>query len=79
MRIINTIIEKYLDSKLKKVERLSGGSINEVYLCHLSNNKIVLKINDKKLYPKMFEKEKEGLNIIRKCGFKNIVFGRKDQ
>tara|TARA_Y100000768_G_scaffold104450_1_gene76504 strand:+ start:1463 stop:2311 length:849 start_codon:yes stop_codon:yes gene_type:complete len=70
VRIINTIIEKYLDSKLKKVERLSGGSINEVYLCHLSNNKIVLKINDKKLYPKMFEKEKEGLNIIRKCGFK---------
>ncbi len=70
MKIINTIIEKYLDSKLKKVERLSGGSINEVYLCYLINNKIVLKINDKELYPKMFEKEKQGLNFIRKYGFK---------
>ncbi|MBC90539.1 MAG: fructosamine kinase [Flavobacteriaceae bacterium] len=70
MKIINTIIEKYLDSKLKKVERLSGGSINEVYLCYLINKKIVLKINDKELYPKMFEKEKQGLNFIRKYGFK---------
>ena len=70
MKIINTIVEKYLDSKLKKAERLTGGNINEVYLCHLTNNKIVLKINDKTLYPKMFEREKEGLNLIRKYGFK---------
>ena len=70
MEIINKIIEIYFNSKLEKVEKLSGGSINEVYLCHLSNNKIVIKINDKELYPKMFEKEKEGLNLIRKCGFK---------
>ena len=70
MEIINKIIEIYFNSKLEKVEKLSGGSINEVYLCHLSNNKIVIKINDKELYPKMFEKEKKGLNLIRKCGFK---------
>tara|TARA_A100000164_G_scaffold139427_1_gene123909 strand:+ start:2093 stop:2941 length:849 start_codon:yes stop_codon:yes gene_type:complete len=70
VEIINKIIETYFNSKLEKVDRLSGGSINEVYLCHLINNKIVLKINDKKLYPKMFEKEKKGLNLIRKCGFK---------
>jgi len=70
VKIINKIIEIYFNSKLEKVERLSGGSINEVYLCHLSNNKVVIKINDKELYPKMFEKEKEGLNLIRKCGIK---------
>ena len=64
MRIINTIIEKYLDSKLKKVERLSGGSINEVYLCHLSNNKIVLKINDKKLLLVIMPRHPERLGDI---------------
>jgi fructosamine-3-kinase len=42
-----------------------GGDINETYCLIGEGKKYFLKINDKDLYPQLFEKEAEGLNALR--------------
>ena len=55
------IIKQELNSNIKKVSQLGGGSINSVFLVELEKTKIILKINDSLKYPGMFENEKKGL------------------
>lgn len=47
---------------------VSGGSINEAFKITTAEGKFFLKYNDTGLYPRMFEKEAEGLKLIKNCG-----------
>lgn len=65
------ILERIADQEgfqVKRYDALSGGSINQVYLLHTSQGKQVLKINEKRRFPGMFQAEKEGLDELRKSG-----------
>ena len=55
------IIREELNSNIKKIDQLGGGSINSVFLCELEKYKVVVKINNSLTFPGMFEKEKNGL------------------
>ncbi|NAS29379.1 phosphotransferase [Flavobacteriaceae bacterium R38] len=55
--IINTSISSY--------EPLRGGDISEVFLLKTSSHNLVIKINDVKAFPSLFDKEKEGLEAIK--------------
>lgn len=49
-----------------KFSSLAGGDINEVYLVSVASEKFVLKMNDAKRFPQMFEAERKGLEVLRK-------------
>ena len=66
---IKEILSENLHQKIISVEPLSGGYINFVYKCILDNQTVVIKINDKDLYPEMFEKEKLGLELLAESSF----------
>ena len=72
------IIKQELNSNIKKVSQLGGGSINSVFLVELEKTKIVLKINDSLKFPGMFENEKKGLLNLNKSGVKTpqLIFER---
>ena len=72
------IIKQELNSNIKKVSQLGGGSINSVFLVELETTKIVLKINDSLKFPGMFENEKKGLLNLNKSGVKTpqLIFER---
>jgi len=75
------IIREELNSNIKKLDQLGGGSINSVFLCELEKYKVVIKINDSLKFPRMFEKEKKGLLKLNKSGVETpkIIFeGVKD-
>ena len=62
------IIREELNSNIKKLSQLGGGSINSVFLVELEKSTIVLKINDLLRFPGMFENEKKGLLKLNKSG-----------
>ena len=72
------IIKQELNSNIKKISQLGGGSINSVFLVELEKSKIVLKINDSLRFPGMFENEKKGLLKLNKSGVKTpqVIFER---
>ena len=79
---IKEILFENLHQKIISVEPLSGGDINFVYKCILDNQTVVIKINDKDLYPEMFEKEKLGLELLAESPFlipKVISVGQKNK
>lgn len=51
---------------LISARRLTGGDINDVYYAQLSNGECVVKVNHATRYPKMFEREKDGLHLLKK-------------
>ena len=51
--------------EIKEITPLSGGSINDVFLVSNSFEKRVLKINEVTRFPRMFQAEKEGLDILK--------------
>ena len=63
-------IEEILSHKFKQaveitnVSSVSGGSINETLKLTTNTGKFFIKKNSASLYPKMFEKEAKGLNIL---------------
>lgn len=57
--------ERFLFS-IKKIEALSGGDINEVYLLKTSSQNYVVKVNEVNVFPAMFKKEFNGLEALRK-------------
>lgn len=67
-------IEKALTSKLRKpthirrIQPLSGGSINTTCRLDCGMVSYFLKVNDAFRFPDMFAKEAEGLNRLRKAG-----------
>ena len=72
------IIKQELNSNIKKVSQLGGGSINSVFLVELEKTKIVIKINDSLKFPGMFENEKKGLLKLNTSGVKTpqLIFKR---
>ena len=72
------IIKQELNSNIKKISQLGGGSINSVFLVELEKSKIVLKINDSLRFPGMFENEKKGLLKLNKSGVNTpqVIFER---
>ena len=52
--------------KLNNSRPLAGGDINEVYQLNCREGQFVVKINDRSAYPKMFEREANGLEALRR-------------
>lgn len=68
---LDAVIEKWLGLSLIDVRPLSGGDINQVFRLRLDNsNDFVLKLNLKDSYPRMFEKEAAGLQLLESEGCK---------
>jgi len=67
---LKEIIENELSESIIKIAPLSGGDINEVFKITTQNNTYVLKINSLSIHPKMFVKEKLGLQSISLTGAK---------
>jgi fructosamine-3-kinase len=65
---IKEIIEARLSQHIVKISQLQGGDINDVYDIQTPDNRYVVKLNDKYSFPKMFEKEANGLNKLAKNG-----------
>ena len=61
-------LEDKLSQKVLKITTISGGDINDVYSIETAEKKVVLKMNTSSDFPKMFEKEKDGLERISKSG-----------
>ena len=66
---IKEILFKELNETTSEIEPLSGGDINLVYRCKLESQTVVIKINDKDLFPEMFKKEELGLKLLSKSSF----------
>ncbi len=67
--ISNCLTEHYQDDvNLLSIHPVSGGDINEAYCLETSLGKLMMKLNSRSKYPKMFEREAEGLAAIRSTG-----------
>ena len=52
--------------EVQRYEQAQGGDINNAYCLLTSQGKYFLKVNDKDKYPGMFQKEANGLDLLRK-------------
>lgn len=64
------IIEKKLAQKIIHFSALSGGDINQVFKIKTSRDTFVVKINQERRFPQLFEKEKSGLLLLAETGIK---------
>jgi len=70
MKYIRDILELELKEEVNKLQRCSGGNINDVLECQTNNFHVALKINEAKKFPKMFDKEAEGLKLLSSTPFR---------
>jgi fructosamine-3-kinase len=64
-----TVIEKWLEKPVSDARPLAGGDINQVYRVRMiDSEEFVLKLNLKDRFPKMFEKEASGLEMLHSAG-----------
>ena len=70
MKYIRDILELELKEEVNKLQRCSGGNINYVLECQTNNFHVALKINEAKKFPKMFDKEAEGLKLLSSTPFR---------
>ena len=66
---INNIIERHFGREPSRIVKLTGGDINEVYQAFLPEKSVVIKINNSQSLPQLFEKEKQGLELLSKSTF----------
>lgn len=66
---INDIILSHFGEKPKQISILNGGDINQVLKVELSNQNLVIKLNNSKDLPQLFEKEKKGLELLSQSNF----------
>ena len=66
---INNIIERHFGREPSQIVKLTGGDINEVYQVFLKEKSVVIKINNSQSIPQLFEKEKQGLELLSKSTF----------
>ena len=66
---INNIIISHFGEKPKQISILNGGDINQVFKVELSTQTLVLKLNNSKDLPQLFEKEKKGLELLSQSNF----------
>ena len=69
MYSINNIIERHFGREPSQIVKLTGGDINEVYQVFLKEKSVVIKINNSQSIPQLFEKEKQGLELLSKSTF----------
>ncbi len=69
MEQVTHIIQKEIGKQPYEIKTLYGGDINEVYHCIFENQEIVIKLNIESTFPKMFEKEKKGLELLSTSTF----------
>ena len=62
-----THLESTLNTTLTEIRPLSGGDINDVYLLKTEEKHFVIKVNDAKRYPNMFDLEAKGLQELRQA------------
>jgi len=82
--IRNSLEQNGFDTiKIQNVIPVSGGSINETYCVATNKGKFFIKKNDSKRFPKMFEKEAKGLEILQNTNTirtpKVIVLGESEE
>jgi len=78
LEAVRQIIHQETGSIPEKVRTLKGGDINQVFHCLFRNQQFVIKLNNAKQYPKMFEKESKGLQLLSQSKFivpKTKAFG----
>lgn len=75
-----THLEERFNFKIKTIQSLAGGDINEVKLLTVDNDHFVIKINAKSKFPDLLQKEANGLKAIRTTGAIDVpeVFGYGD-
>ena len=76
---IEAIFDSATFGKIKRVEPISGGSINEAYKVETEKGLLFLKLNDANQFPNMFEAESKGLNLLTHSSFRipePILVGR---
>lgn len=61
-KLINTLER---DIQINKVEKVSGGSINESYKLSTNTVPFFIKVNSKKKFPGLFDSEEKGLNKLK--------------
>ena len=66
---INNIIERHFGRVPSQIVKLTGGDINEVYQVFFQEKSVVIKINTSQLLLQLFEKEKQGLELLSKSTF----------
>ena len=76
---INRSIVAYLnnthhiqDAEILATKPVGGGSINQAYQLKTNYGKFFLKYNEPSRYPKMFQKEARGLNLLRRPGIISV-------
>lgn len=70
MKHISEIVERELSEEIISLKMCAGGSINDVFECRTNNHHVAIKINDSDQFPKMFEKEVKGLNLLKSSSFR---------
>lgn len=66
---INNITERHFGKKPNQIIKLTGGDINEVYQVFLQEKSVVIKVNTNQSLPQLFEKEKQGLELLSRSTF----------
>jgi fructosamine-3-kinase len=61
---LKTHLEEQFKFKIASAQPMSGGDINAVYLLSTQENAFVLKVNKAERFPRMFEKEANGLKAL---------------
>ena len=69
LKPINNIILSHFGEKPKQISILNGGDINQVFKVELYNQNLVIKLNNSKELPQLFEKEKKGLELLYQSNF----------
>ena len=69
MEAVRQIIQQETGSIPEQVLTLKGGDINQVFHCLLSDKQFVIKLNNSKQFPEMFEKESKGLQLLSQSKF----------
>ena len=70
MYVVKHILLNKLDVITESITLLIGGSINQVYLCQTNDGHIVIKLNERDQFPNMFQREAEGLKLLRSSTFR---------
>jgi fructosamine-3-kinase len=55
-----------VSNKIEQIKRISGGSINQTFQLKLEKESVFIKLNQRSAFPKMFELEQMGLDLLRK-------------
>ncbi len=65
---IKSIVSVHINGKINNVKALFGGDINNAFLISTENENYVVKVNASNVYPKMFQRESDGLSLLNSAG-----------